>query len=159
MIGRRPFSNRRIKRWMQGKLTLGAVLRLKTSDRDDLALQAYRRVEAADFDAARRLFELLGRLWPDAETSARLGLGVCAQRQGNLTEAEAAYGDVLAVEPENIYALANRAEVRLLNDRKEAAQADLTAALTALGKGRSPASLRRRVEALQSLIAVEARPG
>ncbi len=86
-----------------------------------------------------------------AVVEAKLGLGVCAQRLGNLDEAERAYNAVLEAEPANPYALANRAEVRLLRERKDDARADLTAALAALEGRKHPDALRKRVEALREL--------
>jgi len=130
---------------------LGALLLLKKRDREDLAWQAHRRLEAGDFENARRLFELLGRLWGAAENSAMLGQGVCAQRQGDLAAAERAYDRVLDAEPKNVYALANRAEVKLLTDRKDAARADLSVASTCLTDARVEDALRLRVEKLLAL--------
>ena len=119
-------------------------------------MQAYRRLEAGEFADARRLFKLLGRLWADAETSAMLGEGVCAQRQGDMAAAERAYDRVLDAEPKNLYALANRAEVRLLTGRKEPARADLGLAVTSLSDGRVDDALRLRIEKLKSLADQEA---
>jgi Flp pilus assembly protein TadD len=147
VIRRRPFAGRRLDRWLRGETSLGRLLRLKDRDRDDLASQAYRRVEAEQFDAALRLFELLGRLWPESGTSARLGQGVCAQRLGDFTEAERAYDEVLGAEPRNPYARANRAEVRLLTGRREAARADLAA----IEAGETPKALRDRIAKLLEL--------
>jgi Flp pilus assembly protein TadD len=150
VIGGRRFSNRRIHRWLSGTSSLAKLLRLKERDRDDLMRQAYRQVEAEDFQAADRLFALLGQLWPESESTAQLGRGVCAQRLGDLAAAEQAYDDVLRIDPSNAYALANRAEVRLLTGRHAAAHDDLTAALAQLPNGESAQPLRLRIEKLQA---------
>jgi Flp pilus assembly protein TadD len=151
VIRRRRFSRRRLDRWLRGDLALGALCRLKTRDCDDLTVQAYRRLDAGDFAGAQRLFELLGQLWPGAATTATLGQGVCAQRQGDLASAEHAYDRVLDAEPKNLYALANRAEVKILTDRKEAASADLDSALASLADVKVDGALRVRIEKLKSL--------
>lgn len=156
MIHGRRFSRRRIDRWLRGELTLGELLRLKVRDRDHLVVQAHRRLESGDLAAARRLFELLGQLWTEASTVATLGEGVCAQREGDFAAAEHAYGRVLDAEPKNLYALANRAEVRLLTDRKDAARADLEVALSSLGAGKIDKALRQRIEKLKALADQEA---
>lgn len=156
MIRRRRFSRRRVDRWLRGDLTLGDLYRLKSRDRDDLTLQAYRRLDAGEFAEAHRLFELLGQLWTDGATTAALGQGVCAQRQGDLASAEQAYDRVLDAEPKNLYALANRAEVKILTGRKGAASADLDTALASLADAKVDDALRARIEKLKSLALHEA---
>jgi Flp pilus assembly protein TadD len=151
VIFNRRFSARRVRRWLAGAMPLGDLLRLKDRDREHLSRQAYRRLEAEEFEAAERLFDLLSRLWPELEATARLGLGVCAQRRGNLADAELAYDQVIALEPDNVYALANRAEVRLLTNRRAEAQADLGGARAALGRQKFPEALRQRVSKLHEI--------
>jgi tetratricopeptide (TPR) repeat protein len=148
---RRRFSPRRIDRWLRGTLRLSDLVRLKNRDRDDLTRQAYRRLEARDYANALRLFKLLGELWDDAESLANLGQGVCAQHQGDLPAAEQAYDRVLEREPANLHALANRAEVRLMTGRREAARVDLDSALAALSERRADEALRTRIEQLKAL--------
>ena len=111
------------------------------------------RIAAGAYEEAERLYELLGLLWPDSRTTARLGRGVCLQLRGELAEAERAYDDVLQAEPQNAYALADRAEVRLLTGRKDAARADLTVL------ERSKSALRRAPTARREASRVLAREG
>jgi len=150
-MSRRRLTARRLGRWLRGRSDLAGLLGLSDDDRDELIWQAHRRVAAGRLDEADRLFGLLGQLWPTAAPTARLGQGVCLQALGDLAGAERAYDDCLRDEPENIHALANRAECRLLARRPDAARADLAAALALLDRHGGPADLRRRVEALKEL--------
>jgi cellulose synthase operon protein C len=145
----RPISARRVQRWLGGQLDLASLLGLSADDRDLLAWQAYKRFEAGAIDEASRLFELLAMLSPKgADPTGKLGVGACRQARGDLAGAEAAYGEALAADPENPYALANRAEVRLLAGKREAALADLSVALGRLDQPKSPAALCTRVAQL-----------
>jgi tetratricopeptide (TPR) repeat protein len=144
-MARRRLSPRRLARWLEGRSSLARLLDLNDSDRDDLAWYAGRLVTSGAYDEAMRLFELLGRLWPEAEATMLLGHGGCLQLRGSLAEAERAYDAVLEAQPENAYALTNRAEVRLLTRRGAAARDDLAGALAALDRTTADPALRRRV--------------
>jgi tetratricopeptide (TPR) repeat protein len=153
VLSRRRLTPRRLRRWLRGGVDLAGLLRLSRDDHDELAWQARRRLDSGRPEEAERLFELLGRLWPRSAALARLGQGVCRQALGDLPGAEAAYDDVLRAEPENLHALANRAEVRLLARRPSEARSDLAAARALLD--RSPPDLRARVETLEQQAAFE----
>ncbi len=144
----RPMAPRRLARWLRGRSILAALLGLTESDRADLMWYASRLASGKSPGDAVRLFDLLGLLWPGDEPAVLLGRGVCFQLQGALDEAERAYDAVLQAQPENVYARANRAEVRLIQGRNEAAGDDLTLALAALARRKGPAALRRRVQTL-----------
>jgi tetratricopeptide (TPR) repeat protein len=147
----RPLAPRRVARWLRGGSTLAALFGLTESDRDDLLWHAARLLRAKAHDDALRVYDLLGVLWTEAEPSVLLGRGVCLQLRGAFDEAERAYDAVLEAEPENVYARANRAEVRLLQGRNEAAHGDLAQALRALALQKAPAALTRRVQTLHQL--------
>lgn len=153
---RRRMTTSRLDRWLRGEADLAALLALSAGDLDELAWHAHRRLEAGSVAEAERLFGLLALLRPGAP-AARLGLGVCLQARGALEEARGAYDAVLRDEPDNVHALANRAEVLLLLHRGAAARADLDAARDRLGRRGGPSALRRRVERLRAL-AEEAEP-
>ncbi|MBX6313906.1 MAG: hypothetical protein IRY99_13465 [Isosphaeraceae bacterium] len=154
----RRLSRRRLGRWLRGELDQASLLGLGVEARADLLWQAYRRLEAGQVAQAERLYQLIDTLWP-GDASARLGLGACRQALGDLAGAEAAYGLALTDRPDDAYALANRAEVRLLTSRPEAARADLEAARAWLARADGPADLRERVEALWALADGEGSPG
>ena len=147
---RRRITSSRLERWLRGEGDLAAALGLTADDRDELARQARRRLEAGAVAEAQRLFGLLALLGPGS-TAARLGQGACHQALGALEEARAVYDEVLQAEPDNVHALANRAEVLLLLRRDASARADLDAARDRLGPRGGPAALRRRVERLRAL--------
>jgi predicted Zn-dependent protease len=147
---RRRITSSRLERWLRGQAELSEALGLSAADRDELARQARRRLEAGAVAEAERLFGLLSLLCPGS-TVARLGQGACHQALGALEQARSVYDEVLQAEPDNVYALANRAEVLLLLRRVAPARNDLDAARARLGPRGGPAALRRRVERLRKL--------
>ena len=149
---RRRIAPGRLRRWLRGDLDPAAMLGLHPEARDDLAWQAHRRLQDGRVEEAERIYRLMEALWPPGNSATRLGLAVCQQARGDLAAAERGYDQVLAEEPGNAYALANRAEVRLLTDRPEAARADLAEALALLDRGGAPPDLRRRLERLRELV-------
>jgi tetratricopeptide (TPR) repeat protein len=150
---RRFLASRRLARWLGGRSTLATLLGLGESDRADLLWYASRLARAKSPDDALRLYDLLGHLWPGDDPSVLLGRGVCLQLRGALDEAERAYDTVLQAEPDNVYARANRAEVRLLQGRDQAARDDLTLGLAALARTTAPRALRNRVQTLHQVAA------
>jgi tetratricopeptide (TPR) repeat protein len=144
---RRRITNRRLDRWLRGEADLAALLALSDDDLDELAWHAHRRLAAGSVAEAERLFGLLVQLRPGAP-SAWLGQGACRQAQGATEEALRLYDAVLQAEPDNVYALANRAEVLLLLRRGDAARDDLRR----IGHLGAPADLRRRAEWLWTLV-------
>jgi tetratricopeptide (TPR) repeat protein len=148
---RRRLAPRRLARWLRGRSTLAALLGLAGSDRADLLWYASRLARAKAADDALRCYDLLGLLWPGDDPAVLLGRGVCLQLRGALDQAERAYGAVLQAESDNVHALANRAEVRLLQGRNQDACDDLTLALAALSRRKVPAALARRVDTLHHI--------
>ena len=65
-----------------------------------LLWQAHRRLLRGAIDEALALYHAALALWPDL-ADARLGVGACLQSRGDLAGAEAAYSEVLAVDPAN----------------------------------------------------------
>lgn len=116
----------RVRRWLRLGETggLAPLLGLSARDRNALLLHAHRRQVRDAIDEAEALYRAILALWPGLH-DARLGVGACLQIRGDFDRAEAAYSDVLAVDPANPFALANRAEVRLLLGRNLEASADL----------------------------------
>jgi Flp pilus assembly protein TadD len=152
MSPRPRLSGRRLKRWLQNKTDLAALLQLSQTDRDRLDWQAHRALADGQINDAERLFDLRAQLWPRDQGPAKLGQGVCRQASGDLDGAERAYRECLDVEPVNVFALVNLAEVHLLRQRPSDAETHLTAALTALGPNGGPTDLRHRIQRLNELI-------
>jgi Flp pilus assembly protein TadD len=150
-MARRRISPARLKRWLRGEIDTALMLGVPDEDRAQLAWEAHQRLESGQTDDAARIFRLLRILAPSNDVQGRLGEGVCLQVQGALAEAETAYGEVLALDPGNAFALANRGEVRLVAGRIEAALADLSQAVIQLEGSRAPAEFRGRVERLREL--------
>lgn len=146
MIGRLRAT--RLRRWRRGRLDNAGLLGLSSDVGADLRYQAYRAFQADRLDEAERLFALAEALFPG---SARLGLGACRQLRGDLDAALRDYDAVLVHQPDEPYALANRAECLLLAGRILEGQSDLKRARAALAQRGGPADLLHRVEALHDL--------
>lgn len=152
---RRSICRRRLNRWLDGQLDLAGLLGLSADDRALLLWEAHSRRQAGSVEQAQRIYELLAQLSGPNDVAAVLGLAVCQQTLGMLAEAERGYDAVLASDPSNLFALANRAEVRLLTGRNEQARADIAAAREILDHD-GPADLRPRIERLHALAAEQA---
>lgn len=154
-MGRR-ITGRRVRRWLRSPGGLSVMLGLSSRDRAALLWQAHRRLVRGAVDEAEPLYHAMLALWPDL-VDARLGVGACLQSRGDLAGAEAAYADVLTRDPAHPFALADRAEVRLLLGRVAEAAADLDAAAAIPPRVLRKHGLAARIEALRA-IAREHRP-
>ncbi|MHC5539979.1 hypothetical protein ACYOEI_17300 [Singulisphaera rosea] len=155
MFGRRRLRPRRLVRWLERRGAVAELLGLGSSDREDLVWEARSFIASGRYADANRLAELLATLWPDADVEAALIQGVCSQLRGALEVAEERFDKALESEPENVYALANRAEVRLLKGRNREAAADLG---RAEGSGLYPSigvELTNRIARLRELVEAE----
>jgi tetratricopeptide (TPR) repeat protein len=146
----RRVTGRRVRRWLRDRAGLAILLGLRSHDRAVLLWQAHRRLTRGAVDEAEALYRALLALWPKL-VDARLGVGACLQSRGDLAGAEAAYGEALAVEPNNPFALADRSEVRLLLGRTAEAIADLDAAASIPARVLRRHRLADRVEKLRSI--------
>jgi Flp pilus assembly protein TadD len=153
-MSRRRVTSRRLARWLQGTCDLADLFRLSKDDLDELAWQAHRLLELGTVDQAERIFELLRTIRP-TNAYALTGLGACKQMRGDLLGAERAYSEVLDQDPTNVYALANRAEVRLLCGGRELARTDLAAALDRIARTKCSNEIRLRVDRLSELAEAE----
>ena len=147
---RTRISARVVARWLRGRLDLPGLLGLHPEALDDLAWQAHRRFQAGQFDEAGRIYDLMDLLDP-RDPRAPLGLGACRQSLGDLPGAERQYDRALTLAPDDPYALADRAEVRLLTGRPDDARPDLARALVSLDRDDGPPDLRQRVNRLREL--------
>jgi tetratricopeptide (TPR) repeat protein len=148
-MGRRV-NGRRIRRWLRGRAGLATLLGLSSRDRAALLWQAHRRLERGTFDEALALYHAALALWPDL-ADARLGVGACLQSRGDLAGAEEAYNEVLASDPSNPFALADRAEIRLILGRVDEAVADLDAVAAIPARILHAHRLTKRVEGLRAI--------
>jgi tetratricopeptide (TPR) repeat protein len=140
-----------LRRWLRSNPAAdpAKLLRLGTECRDDLAWRAHRLLGKGRVEDAERIYELMIALWPSVRSKAILGLGACCQSRGDLAGALNQYGAVLALDPADAFALANRAEVHLLTRRPDCAIVDLGAARRAAA-GVS-VELEQRVERLWAI--------
>jgi tetratricopeptide (TPR) repeat protein len=157
IVGCRP-SGRRVRRWLRLKDGLSTLIGLGPRDRDLLAWHAHRRLTLGAVDEAEALYRALLALWPGLAL-ARLGLGACLQSKGDLEAAEAAYADVLASDPADLFALTNRAEVRLLLGRPHEALADLDTAQSLPPRLLQRSRLTPRLNALRTIALDRLQPG
>jgi tetratricopeptide (TPR) repeat protein len=143
-------TRRRLRRWLRDRAGLSTLLGLKSRDRDLLAWEAHSRLLRGSIDEAEAVYRAMLALWANLPT-AHFGLGACLQSKGDLAGAEAEYSEVLLAEPNNLYALADRAEVRLLTGRPLDALDDIRAAKALPARSLRRARLVDRVEALRSM--------
>ncbi len=132
-----PFSSRirrgRLDRWLSGDDEPARVLPLSSMERDDLVWEAYQRFEKGRSEEALVVFDLVLALWPKTgREQALLGKAAALQSLGKLQAADDLYSSHLELFPHSEHARINRAEVRLLLDRKDLAHVDLKHALLAL---------------------------
>ncbi len=137
----------RLRRWLRGKIGTADLLRLKRRDHERLAWQAHKHFRKGRFQDAERIFQLMATLWP-LESAPLLGLGASRQAQGAFDDAVGYYSRVVVAEPENVYALANRAEVRILQRRLREAKVDLLVAFALIQRLPTPRKLDERVRDL-----------
>ena len=141
----------RVRRWLRTRGGLGVLLGLDRRDFETLAWHAHRRLTRGENDRAEALYRAILVLRPD-DLDAKLGLGACLQSKGDLVGAEAAYDEVLDGDPTHPHALTNRAEVRLLGGRIDAAIIDLNAACALPPQLLRRSGLIPRLEALRAII-------
>ena len=145
----RKVSARRIGRWLCGDLDPADLLRLGEDARLDLLREAALRVESGAVAEAERIYRLAEVLWPK-DPDVRLGLGACRQTSGDLETAIIRFGGVLADRPDDLYALANRAECLLILGRDQEALSDLQTASRVEGRKGDPA-IRDRIVRLSAI--------
>ena len=144
-MARVRLTRRRLGRWLRGATDLAGLLGLGRDDREGLAWQAHDQLRRGRPAEAERLYMLLDDLWPSEGVAARLGMGVCRLLLNDLTGAEQALDEALALSPSDVFALVNRAEVLIRSGRTDAAREDLVAAKLVLDREGGPAELRARV--------------
>jgi tetratricopeptide (TPR) repeat protein len=139
------------------EITWAEAMDLTRSEAFGIAQNAYRLFEFGQHQRARKIVEGLVVLNPRVGAFHAL-LGAMAGRMGDDAAAEAGYSAALAVEPENLAARVNRAEMRLKSGNLGDALEDLVAATkidprakTALGK-RAQSLARVTSQALRELL-------
>lgn len=115
-------------------------------------LEAARR-----YDAAARAYDAALRRWPN-DTLALLGLGNVSYARGNLSDAEAAYRSLLAVDPTHPIARNNLAQTLLDRGDPELAMTEITAAQAALTDSRFAPLLAATEEAIRQALEKQGRP-
>jgi tetratricopeptide (TPR) repeat protein len=150
---RRRITWRRLRRWLRSGPTAdpAELLGLDGEASEELAYHAHRLLNEGEPAQAERVYLLTVTLWPTRAAPAWLGMGVCRQALGDLDRAEQAYGKCLEMEPGNIHASANRAEVRLQLGQRELAAVDLAASRVALDREGASEELRGRIGRLCEL--------
>jgi tetratricopeptide (TPR) repeat protein len=141
----------RLRRWLKGKAGTADLLRLGRRDHDRLAWQGHKRFRKGRYQEAERIYQLMATLWP-LEAAPLLALGACRQAQGALDDAVGFYSRVILAEPENVYALANRAEVRILQRHLHDAKVDLLVAFALIQRLPTPRPLDERVRELLRVV-------
>lgn len=148
---------RRLRRFVDGELSLAELQGVSEEALTKLAEIGYKLFNQGKLERARRIFEGLLALAP-REPYFLLAMGAIAQRQERVEEAERWYSGVLASTPANVVALVNRAEARLALGKLKQAAVDLVAACRADPTAREPGT-RRAQALLKELRQSLAQPG
>jgi predicted Zn-dependent protease len=127
------------------EITWAEAMDLTRSEAFGIAQNAYRLFEFGQHDKARKIVEGLVILNPKVGTFHAL-LGAMAGRMGDDKTAADSYSAAIAVEPENLAARVNRAEMRLKAGNVGDALDDLVAATKIDPKGKTP--LGKRAQSL-----------
>lgn len=136
---------RRLRAWLDGRLTAASLVRVPPGARDDLLWRGRQAFEAQRYSEAERIYSLVAQLWHD-HAEALLGLGACRQLQGDLAQAITLYDKALAIDPRCAHALTSRAECRFIQGDIEAGHADLE---SASGLCTRDPALRGRIECIR----------
>lgn len=128
-----------------GKKTWAEVMNLTRQEAFGMAQGAYRLFEFGQHQQATKVMEALVIMNPKAASFHAL-LGGMLGRMGDDDGADVRYSEAIRLEPKNLAARVNRAELRLKRGQIPEALEDLVAATAADPKGQSP--LGRRAHAL-----------
>jgi len=123
------------------EITWAEAMDLTRSEAFGIAQNAYRLFEFGQTARGRKIVEGLVVLNPGVGAFHAL-LGAMAGRMGDEAAAEASYSAALAVEPDNLAARVNRAEMRLKAGNLGDALDDLLAATKIDPKGKTPLGKR-----------------
>ena len=127
------------------EITWAEAMDLTRSEAFGIAQNAYRLFEFGQHNRGRKIVEGLVVLNPRVGAFHAL-LGAMAGRMGDEAAAEAAYTAAIGVEPDNLAARVNRAEMRLKAGNLGDALEDLVAATKIDPKGKTP--LGKRAQSL-----------
>jgi predicted Zn-dependent protease len=135
----------KVRQVARHEITWAEAMDLTRNEAFGIAQGAYRLFEFGQHERARRTMEGLAILNPRVGAFHAL-VGAMAGRMGDDSAAEAAYTAAIAVEPDNLAARVNRAEMRLKAGNLGDALDDLVAATTVDPRGKTP--LGKRAQAL-----------
>jgi tetratricopeptide (TPR) repeat protein len=137
----------RLNAFIEGQVCLGDLFGLPQGELYELAVQAERLFRAGNLVGAEAAFSGLTALMPTCD-DFHTGLGAVYHRQRRNEEASIAYSRALGLNPLNISARVNRAELYLEQGEIDAALEDLALARRADPEGSNPHSERTRAVTL-----------
>lgn len=149
-----PFNQENFKRFVLGEITWAQLQGLTMEEAYAFAELAYTLFEQGKYDEAQTIFEGLVISNPyDAYFHAMLG--AIYARKDMQEEAAEEYSIAIELDPENIAAHVNRAEILLQHGEFELAMEDLKAAIKLDPNGEDPAGLRARALAGATAAIIE----
>lgn len=149
-----PFNEENFRKFVLGEITWAQLQGLTMEEAYAFAELAYTLFEQGKYDEAQTIFEGLVISNPyDAYFHAMLG--AIYARKDMQEEAAEEYSIAIELDPENISAYVNRAEILLQHGEFELAMDDLKAAIKLDPKGEDPAGLRARALAGATAAIIE----
>ena len=149
-----PFNQENFRKFVMGEITWAQLQGLTMEEAYAFAELAYTLFEQGKYDEAQTIFEGLVISNPyDAYFHSMLG--AIYARKDMQEEAAEEYSIAVELDPENISAYVNRAEILLQHGEFELAMDDLQAAIKLDPKGEDPSGLRARALAGATAAIIE----
>jgi tetratricopeptide (TPR) repeat protein len=149
-----PFTQDNFKKFVLGEMTWSQLQGMTMEEAYAFAEMAFTLFEQGKYDDAQTIFEGLVISNPyDAYFHAMLG--AIYARKDMQEEAAEEYSIAIELDPENISAYVNRAEILLQHGEFEIAMEDLRAAIKLDPEGEDPAGLRARALAGATAAIIE----
>jgi tetratricopeptide (TPR) repeat protein len=149
-----PFSEDNLKRFIMGEITWGQLQGLTMEEAYAFAELGYTQFEQGRYDEAQSIFEGLVISNP-YDAYFHTMLGAIYARKDMQEEAAEEYTIAIELDPENIAAHVNRAEILLQHGEFEIAMNDLRAAIKLDPKGEDPSGIRARALAAATAAIIE----
>lgn len=148
------FTAENLEKFILGEITWGQLQGITVEETYSIAEYAYQQYQQGRFFEAAKLFEALVIFNPyDAYFHSMLG--ACYQMLDNKDLALIEYTSAIELDPNQIQARVNRAELRLQKGEFEPALDDLQRAVELDPKGDDPAGVRARALAAATAQAIE----
>jgi tetratricopeptide (TPR) repeat protein len=149
-----PFTMENVQKFVRGEMTWGQLQGLTMEEAYGFAQLGYMQFEQGRYDEAQSIFEGLVISNP-YDAYFHTMLGAIYARKDMQEEAAEEYTIAIELDPENIAAYVNRAEILLQHGEFEIAMDDLKNAIKLDDKGEDPSGIRARALAGATAAIIE----